>query len=82
MHLSASNAALQRCGRGIPQTFMTFTTFGFMGYALIKPYLLSIEHDCQEDREAYVHMWAVITSMLGVKDEYNMCLQKMEVVEL
>ncbi|KAL7040610.1 hypothetical protein ACKWTF_000460 [Chironomus riparius] len=82
MHLAASNASLSRSGQGIPQTFMTFTTFGFMGYALVKPHLLSITHDCQEDREAYIHMWAVITSMLGVKDEYNMCLQKLEVVEV
>ncbi|XP_070500440.1 uncharacterized protein [Chironomus tepperi] len=82
MHLAASNASLQRTNRGIPQTFMTFTTFGFMGYALVKPHLLAIRHDCQEDREAYVHLWAVIGSMLGIKDEYNMCLQKMEVVEL
>lgn len=82
MHFAASNAALQRSGLGIPQGWMTFTTFGFMGYALVKPHLLHIRHDCQEDREAYVHMWAVIISMLGVKNEFNMCLQKLEVVEL
>ncbi|XP_070500691.1 uncharacterized protein [Chironomus tepperi] len=82
MHLAASNASLQRTGLGIPQTFMTFTVFGFMGYALVKPHLLYIKHDCQEDREAFVHMWAVIGSMLGIKDENNMCLHPIEVVEL
>jgi len=82
MHLAASNASLESGGLGIPQMFMSFTTFGFMGYALIKPHLLGIKHDCEEDREAYVHMWAVITSMLGIKDEYNMCLHKLEVVEM
>ncbi|KAL7039734.1 hypothetical protein ACKWTF_000090 [Chironomus riparius] len=82
MHLSASNASLIKGGLGISQMFMSFTTFGFMGYALIKPQLLGIKYDSKEDREAYVHMWAVITSMLGIKDEYNMCLHKFVVVEM
>ena len=82
MHLAASNASLINGGLGISQMFMSFTTFGFMGYALVKPQLLAIKHEYKEDREAYVHMWAVITSMLGIKDEYNMCFHKLEVVEM
>lgn len=82
MHLAASNASLERTKRGIPQAYMTFTAFGFMGYALVKPHLLAIRHDSVEDREAYVHMWAVICSMLGIKDEFNLCLNRLDVVEM
>jgi hypothetical protein len=82
MHLAASNASIVRKGRGIPQTFMTYTAFGFMGYAIVKPHLLGIKHDCDEDREAFVHLWAVICSMLGIKDEFNLCLQPLNVLEL
>lgn len=82
MHLAASNAALGRNELGLPQAAMAFTTFGFMGYALVKPHLLGIKHDCDEDREAFVHMWAVICSMLGIKDEYNICLHPLDVVEM
>ena len=65
----------------ISQAALSMTLFGFMGYALIKPHLLGIKHDNNEDREAFVHFWAVIASMLGVKDDFNMCLNPLEVVE-
>lgn len=82
MHLAASNAALSRKELGLPQGAMAFTTFGFMGYALVKPHFLGINSKCIEDRKAYVHMWAVICSMLGIKDEFNICLHSLEVVEM
>jgi hypothetical protein len=67
---------------GITQAALAITTFGFMGFPLIKPHLMSIKHDCDEDREGFVHMWAVISSMLGVKNEFNICLHPLPVVEL
>jgi hypothetical protein len=57
------------------------TVFGFMGYALTKPHQLGIRSDNDEDREAFIHFWAVIGSLLGVKDEFNMCLYPLKVVE-
>ena len=81
MHLMVSRAA-EKTGYGmIPQAAMSMTNFGFMGYALVKPHLLGIKHDNDEDREAFVYFWAVVGFMLGVKDEFNMCLQSLNVVE-
>lgn len=88
MHLIASRSA-EKGGVGmIPQAAMAMTKFGFMGYALVRPHMLGIKHDNKEDREAFVHLWAVLgymcldTSVLGyIKDEFNMCLHPLEVVE-
>jgi ER-bound oxygenase mpaB/B'/Rubber oxygenase, catalytic domain len=83
MHMHASKNAVKQGLMMIPQTAMAMTKFGFMGYALIRPHLLGIQHDNKEDREAFVHLWAVIGHMLGIKEEFNMCLQNsIEVVEM
>lgn len=81
MHLTASKSALNSKVGFIPQGAMAMTQFGFMGYALVRPHLLGIKHDNVEDREAFVHLWAVLGHMLGIKDHYNMCLHPLEVVE-
>lgn len=81
MHLMATRSALSNKIGFIPQGAMSMTQFGFMGYALIRPHLLGIKHDNDDDREAFVHLWAVLGYMLGIKDHYNMCLHSLEVVE-
>ncbi|XP_055612222.1 uncharacterized protein LOC129758669 [Uranotaenia lowii] len=82
MHLSASNSSSKTEVGCINQMEVSFTTFGFMGYALIRPHLLGIRSDNDADREAFVHFWAVMGSMLGVEDQYNMCLPDLAVVEM
>lgn len=82
MHLFASKAAAAKGYGNIPQTSMSVTVFGFLGYAIIRPHLLGIWNKSEEEREGFVHVWAVIGSMLGVKDEFNMCLHRMSVVEM
>uniref|UniRef100_A0A182QUX4 ER-bound oxygenase mpaB/mpaB'/Rubber oxygenase catalytic domain-containing protein n=1 Tax=Anopheles farauti TaxID=69004 RepID=A0A182QUX4_9DIPT len=82
MHLSASNSAKKRSLGFINQPEMALTTFGFMGFPLIRPHLLGIRYDNREAREGFVHFWAVIGYMLGVEDEHNMCLHRLEVVEM
>lgn len=81
MHLIASKSALKNKVGFIPQCSMAMTQFGFMGYALVRPHMLGIKHDNVEDREAFVHLWAVLGYMLGIKDVFNMCLHPLEVVE-
>lgn len=51
-------------------------------FALIRPHLLGIRHDCAEDREAFIHFWAVMGHMLGVEDTFNMCLHSIETVSI
>lgn len=48
----------------------------------MRPHLLGIRHDNDDDREAFVHFWAVMGHLLGVHDAYNMCLFPLKVVEL
>lgn len=49
---------------------------------MIRPHLFGIEHDNDDDREAFVHFWAVIGHMVGVHEEFNMCLFSLKVVEI
>lgn len=49
--------------------------------ALIRPHHFGIRHDNTEDCEAFIHVWAVLIHMLGVEDQYNMCLYSMETVK-
>ncbi|XP_058121662.1 uncharacterized protein LOC131282037 [Anopheles ziemanni] len=82
MHLSASKSAVRRNLGNINQPEMALTTFGFVGFPLVRPHLLGVRYDNREDREAFVHLWAVLGYMLGVEDQYNMCLHRLEVVEM
>lgn len=50
-------------------------------FALVRPQFLGIRCDKKENREGFVHFWAVIGHMLGVRDEFNMCLFDIETVE-
>lgn len=80
-HLNYSNAML-RSNRGlISQMLVALTGFGFMGFALIKPHQMGVRTDCRDDREGFVHFWAVMLYMLGLDDQFNYCLGRLEVVE-
>lgn len=81
MHNFASHASFIKGGMDISQTALALTLFGFMGLALIRPKMLGIQTKCYRDREGFVHLWAVFGAMLGIKDEFNMCLQSIGVVE-
>lgn len=47
----------------------------------MRPQFLGIRCDNTKDREGFIHFWAVIGHMLGVKDNFNMCLFDIETVE-
>lgn len=66
----------------ITQAELAVAVFGFMGYALIPPHYFGIRHNCSMDREAFVHFWAVIGHMLGIEENFNMCLNSLKVVEI
>lgn len=82
MHLQASKASLMKGNQIIVQSEMALTQFGFMGYALVRPHLLGIKHDNTDDRKSFVHFWAVVGCMLGIEDQFNMCLFELDVVEM
>lgn len=49
---------------------------------MIRPHLLGIRHDNTSDQEGFIHFWAVMGHMLGVQDQYNMCLHPIETVKI
>lgn len=80
MHSLAAKKAQKNEIGTISPFDMTLTMFGFIGYVLTRPHILGLCHDNNEDREAFVHFWAVINHMLGIPDEFNICLHSLEVV--
>lgn len=53
-----------------------------MGLVVAKPHYLGVSCDNRADREGFIHFWAVISSMMGIKDEFNMNLFSLDVVEM
>lgn len=73
----------ERKGIGfISQDEVSITTFGFVGFAIIRPHLFGIDSKDRAKKEGILHVWAVINYMLGVKDEFNICLLPLEAVEI
>lgn len=58
------------------------TTFGFAGLALIRPYLFGIDQTNQKQRKAFLHFWAVLNYLIGVKDRYNIGLLPIKAAEI
>lgn len=50
-------------------------------FALIRPQFLGIRCDNKEDREGFIHFWAVMGHMIGLEEQFNMCLFDIETVE-
>lgn len=82
MHNLASSSSEKKGIGIISQMEVSMTTFGFAGFALIRPHLFGIKSDNQAQREGFLHLWAVINYMLGVRDEFNICLLPMEAAEI
>jgi len=80
MHFFASKQAKAKGLGQISQTEVALTAYGFMGFALTRPHTMGIKYDNPTDQEAFVFFWAVICAMLGVHDEFNMCLHPLKVV--
>lgn len=80
----ASRASANSNGyKVIPQGLMSSTlSVGFMGLVVAKPHYLGVSCDNRADREGFIHFWAVISSMMGIKDEFNINLFSLDVVEM
>ncbi|XP_065560317.1 uncharacterized protein LOC136027213 isoform X2 [Artemia franciscana] len=58
----------------LSQTDMSFTQFGFMGLLVMYPEKFGIHYPVKRELDGFIHMWKVFGYMLGIKDEYNFCL--------
>ncbi|XP_014468580.1 PREDICTED: uncharacterized protein LOC106741283 [Dinoponera quadriceps] len=54
------------------QLDMSLAQFGFIGYIMVSSEKLGIQ-TTREEMEGLVHVWRVIGSMLGMKEEFNLC---------
>ncbi|UXI21205.1 RNA polymerase II transcription factor complex subunit [Sarcoptes scabiei] len=59
--------------RSISLKDMALTQFAFIGFIILCPEQLGFSTK-KKDLEAVAHFWAVCGSMLGIPDEYNLCL--------
>lgn len=66
----------------ISQMEVSITTFGFAGFVLIRPHLFGIQSNDNRKREGFLHFWAVLNYMLGVRDEFNICLLPLQAAEI
>jgi hypothetical protein len=80
--MHASRAAERNGIECITQYDLSMQHHAVMGYVLTKPLHLGIAYECREDVAAFMHYFAVIVHMLGMKDQFNMCLHELEVVEM
>lgn len=81
-HFQASHIGKDRNIGPITQTQVSMTTFGFAGMALIRPYLFGINQANQKERKAFLHFWAVLNYLIGVKDRYNIGLLNIKAAEI
>ncbi|XP_076762238.1 uncharacterized protein LOC143430122 isoform X2 [Xylocopa sonorina] len=61
----------------VSQLDMALAQFGFMGFTLLSGDYLGVNYS-SEELEGLVHFWRVVGSMLGMKDEYNICSGSVE----
>lgn len=82
MHLHASHTSMQKNLGHISQLEVSMTTFGFAGFVLIRPHLFGIRSNDNRQREGFLHLWAVLNFMLGVRDEFNIGLLPLRAAEI
>nr|XP_027204257.1 uncharacterized protein LOC113797982 [Dermatophagoides pteronyssinus] len=58
---------------------MTITQWAFIGLLVLYPEKVGFSTK-REDIELVIHFWAVIGYMLGIEDEYNLCIGNLDTV--
>ncbi|KAL5279477.1 hypothetical protein ACFFRR_003848 [Megaselia abdita] len=81
-HYNASMKAIEQKLGPITQMMMSLTAFGFMAFPLMYPNTMGLIEATPENIEGFVHFWAVIGYILGIKDEFNLCLLPVEPVRI
>lgn len=59
--------------RNINQGDMSCTQCGFMGLIVLHPEKFGVHGVCDEDLEAFCHVWRGLGYLLGIEDRYNFC---------
>ncbi|KAI1289165.1 hypothetical protein HDE_08281 [Halotydeus destructor] len=62
----------------VSQFDMMVTQWAFIGLVLQHPEKCGLHRATQEDFAAIIYVWRVISYLIGIKDEYSMCLDSVE----
>lgn len=82
MHMLRSSISARNETGMITQLAVVLATFGFVGFVLNRPHLFAIRSDEEKKREGYLHFWAVMSYMMGVQDEFNVCLLPLKAAQI
>lgn len=61
-------------GPPISQFAQSLTQFSFVGIPVLFHKELGISHVTKQEFDGFIHMWAALGHALGIKDEFNICL--------
>ncbi|KAI1290349.1 hypothetical protein HDE_08278 [Halotydeus destructor] len=64
--------------RWLSQLDMTMTQWAFIGLILQFPEKCGLHNGTQQTFAAIIYVWRVISYLIGVKDEYSMCLDSVD----
>lgn len=73
---SSKSASMAKVGM-ISQKDMAITQYGFMGFTTASKKFVGFQGS-QQDLEDFCHIFRVIGSLIGIKDEYNLCCDSYE----
>lgn len=76
-HLHATKSASKSKVGIVSQKDMAITQYGFMGFSVASKNFVGFVGN-QQDMEDYCHFFRVLGSVLGIKDEYNICCESHE----
>jgi len=57
------------------QFIQAMTQFGFVGFPVLFTERIGLQNVDEDELFAFNHLWAVIGYQVGIRDEYNICLQ-------
>ncbi|CRK90141.1 CLUMA_CG003857, isoform A [Clunio marinus] len=76
-HFSADRSAKHSNVGSISQKDMAITQFGFMGFVVLSQKQLGIQGSAK-DLEDFCYFWKVLGTLVGIRDEYNLCCETFE----
>lgn len=76
-HFHSSKSAVASKVGMISQKDMAITQYGFMGFSIASKQFVGV-YGSQQDLEDYCHFFRVLGSIIGIKDEYNICCETYE----
>ncbi|XP_034938174.1 uncharacterized protein [Chelonus insularis] len=78
----AMNEVKGKRPKGLSQGEMASTQCAFVCLMILYPEKFGVHDKCEEDLEAFCHLWRGLGFLLGIEDEFNFCRGTLEDVKL